>query len=395
MSITHMAVVWRLPDPELRDSRLLTLLALADFANDVGECWPGQPTLAQRARVSQRHISRVIDWLEEQGYIEILVKGNGKGHSSHYRLLLKGDILSANGAPKGDNLPPNNRKKDDKLSPNRRRTPKDDKMSPNTRTKGDIGDTKGDTGDTQSMTPRSSDPLIEPSTYPSGKDQGNVAAYAATALLPTQNEYVLALCYLSYKHQSPQSLTEAHRLSLHAEAKRIRDAGYTLPELREWFKIHWSQHWRWKQGKDRPKPSEVRELIAQVRPQPTGDHAADEYADVLDRPLPPAAVGIPVGQTPPAPTDPWSLTLAELAHTQRPDVMEWLEGSVLTQGVPAAGGSVESDSTLHYHVQLARPDGASWIASRLSGPIRRILARHLGQSQIVVTVTVPEPEPAP
>jgi hypothetical protein len=161
MSIRLMACVWDMNDPELNNSRLLLLLALADHANDEGICYPSIPRLAQRARISERQAQRTIQWLAAAGYIEIIAKGTGRGHSTLYHLTLNGDILSPNGngkddilspdpapkgdilspnpASKGDILSPNDSTKGDKMSPNRgKKQPTPDKMSPNEARKGDI-----------------------------------------------------------------------------------------------------------------------------------------------------------------------------------------------------------------------------------------------------------------
>jgi hypothetical protein len=69
MSIRIMADVW---DHSPSDGgRLLVLLALADFANDRGICWPKTKKLAKRARLSERQVRRVLKELVEDGEIEM------------------------------------------------------------------------------------------------------------------------------------------------------------------------------------------------------------------------------------------------------------------------------------------------------------------------------------
>lgn len=56
-------------DLELPPTPKLVLLVLADHADDLGFCFPGAATIARRASVSERTLSRVLAQLEEQGYI--------------------------------------------------------------------------------------------------------------------------------------------------------------------------------------------------------------------------------------------------------------------------------------------------------------------------------------
>lgn len=167
MSIKLMAQVWDMDNPELNGSKLLTLLALADYANEQDTCWPSIPTLAKRARVSERQAQRIIQWLEEQHYIECTERGNGKGHSSRYLITLNGDIaMSPNAAAKDDIA----------MSPN------EPQRVTSSAPKGDIQRAKGDIA----MSPDpSSDPPIEPSSSSAsvaspkhdGDDDGSVAEW--------------------------------------------------------------------------------------------------------------------------------------------------------------------------------------------------------------------------
>ena len=65
---------------------LLVHLALADYANDEGICWPSQATLAAKARCTDRYVRSVTARMVEAGFLEIAEPSNGV--SSHkYRLL--------------------------------------------------------------------------------------------------------------------------------------------------------------------------------------------------------------------------------------------------------------------------------------------------------------------
>jgi hypothetical protein len=52
MSIKIMTEVWE--TSRLTSTQLLLCLALADYANDDRKCWPSVPSLAAKARISER-----------------------------------------------------------------------------------------------------------------------------------------------------------------------------------------------------------------------------------------------------------------------------------------------------------------------------------------------------
>jgi len=87
MSIKVTQKVWRAAD-RLRGNDMLLLLALADYANDHGECWPSVRTLAARMGLCERTIYKLISRAVRAGYITV-VSGGGKGRSNRYRLMLE------------------------------------------------------------------------------------------------------------------------------------------------------------------------------------------------------------------------------------------------------------------------------------------------------------------
>lgn len=92
MSIRVMSRVWDSSHQE--GGRLLVLLALADWADDDGKCWPKLSQLATKARMSVRTAQRALLDLEEEGEIERTGTG-GRGQACTYRVLSgKGDSLS-------------------------------------------------------------------------------------------------------------------------------------------------------------------------------------------------------------------------------------------------------------------------------------------------------------
>ena len=70
----------------------LVMVALADYADEDGTCWPSQEKIASRARASERSVRRHLTWLQEQGLVSVehrwAQRGGGRSSrvSSVYRL---------------------------------------------------------------------------------------------------------------------------------------------------------------------------------------------------------------------------------------------------------------------------------------------------------------------
>jgi hypothetical protein len=86
MSIRVMTSVWDDPDTQTH-SELLVLLALADWANDDGYCWPTISALAAKSRLSERAVQQILARLTTTGRIE-RISGGGRGHANEYRVLI-------------------------------------------------------------------------------------------------------------------------------------------------------------------------------------------------------------------------------------------------------------------------------------------------------------------
>lgn len=72
-----MTIVWERTD--LNATQKLVLLALADWANDEGLCWPSIGRLAAKSSLTTRSVQKSIRSLEEIGFIkreEVVGKGN-------------------------------------------------------------------------------------------------------------------------------------------------------------------------------------------------------------------------------------------------------------------------------------------------------------------------------
>lgn len=93
MSIKYMDRVWATHG--LKGGPLLLMLAIADHANDAGECWPSQRHLAEKARLTERQVRRVIGQLIRDEYLAISERGLGRGKKTLYKLFpQKADIFS-------------------------------------------------------------------------------------------------------------------------------------------------------------------------------------------------------------------------------------------------------------------------------------------------------------
>lgn len=82
MSVKVMARVWA--HSQQKGGELLVMLALADFANDAGECWPSIRVLAQKARLSERQTRRVLNTLEASRELRRSRSNGGRNRRSHY-----------------------------------------------------------------------------------------------------------------------------------------------------------------------------------------------------------------------------------------------------------------------------------------------------------------------
>lgn len=85
MSIRVMTSVW----DDLRTqahSELLVLLALADWANDDGYCWPTISALAAKARLSERAVQQILGRLTTTGRIR-RIQGGGRGRANRYQVV--------------------------------------------------------------------------------------------------------------------------------------------------------------------------------------------------------------------------------------------------------------------------------------------------------------------
>ncbi len=93
MSVRMTSYVWDLPDIE--GTELLVMLAMADFADDAGRCWPSMDAVAKRARRSGRAVRTIIRNLEARGLLECSDKAGGRGRSNRYLIVQKAEAQTS------------------------------------------------------------------------------------------------------------------------------------------------------------------------------------------------------------------------------------------------------------------------------------------------------------
>lgn len=98
------ALTWAF-DQDLKPTPKIILLALADYANDSGECWPGINSLCEKAGVTRSTLKRNLQILENDSVIVRLERkrDNGSQTSNRYFLNLGG---VQNGLPPGPRVDP-------------------------------------------------------------------------------------------------------------------------------------------------------------------------------------------------------------------------------------------------------------------------------------------------
>lgn len=100
MSIAALNWAWSQECPNATSK--LVLLALADKANEDGECWPGMGTVADMAGISARQVSTHLGRLEEAGLLSRSRARRDNGTMSGYRYHLnvhRKDASTGSGQP--------------------------------------------------------------------------------------------------------------------------------------------------------------------------------------------------------------------------------------------------------------------------------------------------------
>lgn len=93
--MSNFVSTWVWQQAECRGNDRLTLLAIADEADDDGFCYPGIPRLAKKARVARSTVIECLKRLEAGGHI--LVKRparRGQGHHNEYLCVMDRDPVA-------------------------------------------------------------------------------------------------------------------------------------------------------------------------------------------------------------------------------------------------------------------------------------------------------------
>lgn len=93
MSIRVMSAVWAIALP---DSEKLVMLALADWSDDAGYCWPSVAKLAAKCSKSERTIQGALRSLESKGH---LTRDQRPGYGCKYTVHPRSDCTPAAIAP--------------------------------------------------------------------------------------------------------------------------------------------------------------------------------------------------------------------------------------------------------------------------------------------------------
>lgn len=85
MSFRLVAAAW---ETEIKSPGCkLVLMGLASYANDEGECWPRQETLAERTCQTSRSVRSHLEWLEANGYIQREHRNTTAGRRSDFYVI--------------------------------------------------------------------------------------------------------------------------------------------------------------------------------------------------------------------------------------------------------------------------------------------------------------------
>lgn len=84
-----MSVVWE--HYPAGGSELLALLALADWSDDIGVCFPSMAAISAKTRLSRSQAQRVVHGLIDEGYVSVLENsmGGAPGMTRRYRINLE------------------------------------------------------------------------------------------------------------------------------------------------------------------------------------------------------------------------------------------------------------------------------------------------------------------
>ena len=101
MAIKIMSLVWEgYPGG---GSDLLAMLALADWSDDNGRCYPSMSSIATKTRLSRSQAQRVVHGLIDSGFVQVIGNelGGAPGATRQYRIVLTKLTGSTDATPTG------------------------------------------------------------------------------------------------------------------------------------------------------------------------------------------------------------------------------------------------------------------------------------------------------
>lgn len=106
MAVKIISIVWdKYPGG---GTDLLTLLALADWSDDLGKCYPSMASIARKVRLSRSQAQRVVHGLIDGGFVKVIGNefGGARGASRRYQINLESlrgrtDATGSTHAPEG------------------------------------------------------------------------------------------------------------------------------------------------------------------------------------------------------------------------------------------------------------------------------------------------------
>lgn len=232
----HLAA-WAM-DVDVPPREKLMLILIASHANDDGECFPSQTTLAYRSGLSRRTVLRSLAELEERGVITRRQRRRPDGSRSSDTIR-----LNVHGAPVRPPLAGGN------LTDGARVTfpPQGDSVSPggdNLTRHGDSVSPHGDNDDAARCPVVTAEPVIEPIREPVRESSAaNAAAQQPEPSASTARGTRLPDGWMPKPETIQQMRDECPGVNLEAEHRRFMDYWADQPGAKG-RKVRWDSTWR-------------------------------------------------------------------------------------------------------------------------------------------------------
>lgn len=232
----HLAA-WAM-DVDVPPREKLMLILIASHANDDGECFPSQTTLAYRSGLSRRTVLRSLAELEERGVITRRKRRRPDGSRSSDTIR-----LNVHGAPVRPPLAGEN------LTDGARVTfpPQGDNVSPggdNLTRHGDSVSPHGDNDDAARCPVVTAEPVIEPIREPVRESSAaDAAAQQPGPSASTARGTRLPVGWMPKPETIQQMRDECPSVNLEAEHRRFMDYWTDQPGAKG-RKVRWDSTWR-------------------------------------------------------------------------------------------------------------------------------------------------------